>query len=81
MPQTRHPQTLNYQRPQKLQKPNQETQTDQYLSQTKFCKQWEAEMEKLNVKYNLDCFPESELDLESGEGEQYRYEHGHETLI
>ena len=34
-------------------------------------------MEKLNAKYNLDCFSESELD----EGEQYKYEHGYETLI
>ena len=53
----------------------------QYLSQTKIHKQWEAEMEKLNAKYNLDCFSDSELDSESDEGEQYRYEHGYETLI
>ena len=38
-------------------------------------------MEKLNAKYNLGCFSESELDLESDEGEQYEYEHGYETLI
>ena len=38
-------------------------------------------MEKLNAKYNLDCFSYSELDLESDEGEQYKYEHGYETLI
>ena len=81
MPQARCPQTLNYQRPQNSQKPNQETQIDQYLSQTKFHKQWEAEMEKLNAKYNLDCFSDSELDSESDEGEQYKYEHGYETLI
>ena len=81
MPQARCPQTLNYQRPQNSQKPNQETQIDQYLSQTKFHKQWEVEMEKLNAKYNLDCFSESELDSESDEGEQYKYEHGYETLI
>ena len=49
MPQARCPQTLNYQRSQNSQKPNQETQIDQYLSQTKFHKQWEAEMGKLNV--------------------------------
>ena len=38
-------------------------------------------MERLNTKYNLDCFSESELDLESEEEEQYKYEHGYETLI
>ena len=80
-PQARCPQTLNYQKPQNLQKPNQETQTDRYPSQTKFRKQWEAEMERLNAKYNLDCFSDSELDSKSDEGEQYKYEHGYETLI
>ena len=29
----------------------------------------------------LDCFSDSELNSESDEGEQYKYEHGHETLI
>ena len=43
--------------------------------------QWEEEMERLNTKYNLDCFSHSELDSESNEGEQYQYEHGYETLI
>ena len=38
-------------------------------------------MERLNTKYNLDCFSESELDSESNEGEQYKDEHGYETLI
>ena len=28
----------------------------------------EAEMERLNSKYNLDCFSDSELDSESDEG-------------
>ena len=36
---------------------------------------------KLNSKYNLDCFSDSELDSESDEGEQYQYENGYETLI
>ena len=36
--------------PQNSQKPSQ----DQYLSQSKICKQWEVEMERLNAKYNLD---------------------------
>ena len=80
-PQARCPQTLNYQKSQNLQKPNQETQIDRYPSQTKTQKQWEAEMEKLNNKYNLDCFSDSELDSESDEGKQYKYEHGYETLI
>ena len=31
-------------------------------------------MERLNSKYNLDYFSDSELDSESGEGEQYQYE-------
>ena len=39
MPQARCPQTLNYQSPQNSQKPNQETQIDWYLSQTKI---WQA---------------------------------------
>ena len=38
-------------------------------------------MERLNAKYNLDCFSDSELDSESDEGEQYKYKHGYETLI
>ena len=43
--------------------------------------QWEAEMERLNSKYNLDCFSDFELDSESDEGEQCQYEHGYEALI
>ena len=54
------------------QKPNNMTKTRQ---------QWEAEMERLNNKYNLDCFSDSELDSESDEGEEYQYEHGYKTLI
>ena len=80
-PQARCSQTLNYQKPQNLQKLNQETQIDRYPSQTKIHKQWEAEMERMNTKYNLDCFSDSELDSESDEGEQYKHEHGYETLI
>ena len=66
--------------PQNPLKTDQET-PDKYLSQTKICQQWDTEMERLNNKYNLDCFSDSELDLESDEGEEYRYEHGYETLI
>ena len=57
------------------------TQLDKYPSQTKIHKQWEAEMERLNSNYNLDCFSDSKLDSESDKGEQYQYEHGYETLI
>ena len=45
------------------------------------CQQWEAEIERLNTKYNLDCFSDSELDSESNKGEQYHYEHRYEMLI
>ena len=51
------------------------------LSLRKTKQQWEAEMERLNSKYNLDCFSGSELDSESNEEEQYQYEHGYKTLI
>ena len=51
------------------------------LNMTKAKQQWEEEMERLNSKYNLDCYSDSELDSESNEGEQYHYEHGYETLI
>ena len=67
--------------PLNLQKPNQGALINKYPSQTKSDQQWEVEMERLNTKYNLDCFSDSELDSESDEGEQYRYEHGYETLI
>ena len=51
------------------------------LNITKAKQQWEEEMERLNSKYNLDCYSDSELDSESNEGEQYHYKHGYETLI
>ena len=35
------------------------------LNMTKAKQQWEAEMERLNSKYNFDCFSDSELDSES----------------
>ena len=78
-PQARHPQNLNYQKPQSTKKSTQETQLGKYPTQTK--RQWEAEMGRLNSKYNLDCFSNSELDTESDEGEQYQYEHGYKMLI
>ena len=51
------------------------------LDMTKAKRQWEEEMERLNSKYNLDCYSNSELDSESDKGEQYCYEHGYKTLI
>ena len=47
------------------------------LNKTIAKQQWDEEMERLNEKYNLDCFSSSESD----EGEQNHYEHGYETLI
>ena len=58
--------------------PNPQTQKQ---TKTKSQQLWEAEMERLNDKYNLDCFSDLELDSESDEGEEYCYEHGYETLI
>ena len=58
-----------------------EAPSDKYQSQTKAHQQWEAEMERLNTKYKLDCFSDTELDSESDKGEQYYYEHGYEALI
>ena len=65
----------------KLQKPQARRPKTLNLNMTKAKQQWEAEMERLNSKYNLDCFSDSELDSESDEGEQYHYKHGYETLI
>ena len=65
----------------------QQTQTqcfdvpDKYAEQIHLRKEWEKKMERLNVKYNLDCFSSSELDSESDEGEDYRFQHHYETLI
>ena len=50
-------------------------------SQLKLFREWEEELERLNNKYGLDCFSNSEIDLESDEGEEYRYEHNYETLL
>ena len=81
MAQARCPQTLNYQKPQNPQKFDKKTSDGRYPSQVEIHKQWETEMERLNAMYNLDCFSDSELDSESNEGEQYKYEHGYETLV
>ena len=54
---------------------------DRYSDQIRFCREWEEKMERLNNKYGLDCFSDSELHSESDEGEDYRYERKYETLI
>ena len=59
-PQARWPKTLSL--------------NDKYPNKTRAKQQWEQEMERLNKKYNLDCFSNSELDSKSDEGEQYLYE-------
>ena len=63
------------------QRPLPKLQTQKLDNMTKTRQLWEAEMERLNNKYNLDCFSDSELDSESDKGEEYRYEHVYETLI
>ena len=40
-----------------------------HLNMTKTKQQWEQEMERLNEKYKLDTFSDSELDSESDEDE------------
>ena len=55
----------------KVPKPQAKRHDTLSLNMTKAKQQWEAEMERLNSKYNLDCFSDSELDSESDEGEQY----------
>ena len=81
MTQAQCPQTLSYQKLQSFQKFDWKTPDGWYPSQSKLHKKWKEEMERLNAKYNLDCFSESELDSESNEEEQYKYDHGYETLI
>ena len=72
MTQVQHPQTLSYPKPQSSQKFNAKTPgvVGWYPSLWKLRKEWEEEMEILNTKYNVDCFSESELGLESDDGEE-----------
>ena len=53
------------------QRPLPKLQAQKPDNMTKTRQLWEAEMERLNDKYNLDCFPDSELDYESDEEEEY----------
>ena len=52
----------------KLQNPKARRPKTLKLNMAKAKQQWQAEMERLNSKYNLDCFSDLELDLKSDEG-------------
>ena len=82
-PQMQCPQTQNYQKPQNFQRPRSQTFDipDRHSSQLTLCREWEEEMERLNSKYGLDCFSDSELYSESDEGVEYRYKYKYEMLI
>ena len=78
-----HIQTQDYQVPQNSQHSQSQSFDvwDQYMEQIHLRREWEEKIEKLNEKYGLYCFSDSELDSESDEGEDYRYGHKYETLI
>ena len=61
------PQTQNYQKPQIFQCSRSQTFvfSDRYSNQLKLHREWEEKMERLNDKYGLDCFSDSELNFES----------------
>ena len=44
---------------------------DRYAQQIHLRREWEEKMEKLNKKYGLDCFSDSNLDSELDEGKNY----------
>ena len=54
---------------------------DGYAKQIHLRREWEVKMEKLNEKYGLEYFSDSELDSESDEGKNYKYEHTFEAPI
>ena len=82
-PQMQCPHTQNYKKCQNFQRSRSQTfdVPDRHSSQLKLCSEWEEEMERLNNKYGLNCFSDSELNSESDEGEKYRCEHNYETLL
>ena len=53
------------------QRPLPEPQAQKLDNMIKTRQLWEAEMERLNNKYTLDCFSHSELDSEPDKGEEY----------
>ena len=77
------PQTQNYQKPQNFQCSQSQAfhVPDRYSNQLKLHREWEEKVERLNDKYGVDCFSDSELDSESDEGDEYRYEHKYAMLI
>ena len=64
-----------------VQKPRVRHPQNMNYQKTSSTQKQEADMERLNSKYNLDCFSNSNLDSDADKGEQYQYEHGYETLI
>ena len=89
--QAQHPQKRNLKQLQNAQQPQmpdfQCLQPQNFqCSQSQTCdipdsREWEEKMERLNNKYGLDFFSDSEVDSKSDEGEDYKYEHKYETLI
>ena len=47
----------------------------------KLRREWEEKIERLNEKYNLDCFSSSELNSETNSDSDYWYDDKYETLI
>ena len=45
---------------------------ERYAEQIRLQTEWEEKIERLNEKYNLDCFSSSKLDPESDEEENYK---------
>ena len=54
---------------------------DRYSEKIKLQREWGEKMERLNKNITLTWFPSSELDSESDEEDDYRYEHKYKTLI
>ena len=78
-----YPQTQNYQKPQNFQHSQSQTVhvPDRYSNQLKLHRECEERLERLNDKYGLNCFSDSELDSESDESEEYRYKHKYKMII
>ena len=82
--QAQYPQhTQDYQVPQNLQHTCTQSfgALDRYAEQIHLRREWKEKMERLNEKYGLDYFSDSELDSELDEGENYRYVHKYKTFI
>ena len=52
---------------------------DKYVEQIPLRRECEKKMERLTEEYNLNCFLSSQLDSESDEGEDYKFQHQYET--